>query len=98
MAFDALKLHDGSTATCATMNPALSVVLTAFMASIALMSDAKDGADVCRTTKSKPRAVDATSASLGPCAGASTSLLPSTSAAGCASQVGYQNERISRRA
>ena len=30
--------------------------------------------------------------------GASISWLPGTSAAGCASQVGYQNERISRRA
>src|ERR1700688_1176489 len=33
-----------------------------------------------------------------PAGGASTSLLPGTSAAGWASQVGYQYERISRRA
>ena len=96
--FDALRLPAGSTATLAPMKPALRSGLTDFMASTALMSEAKDGADVCRTAKSKSRAMGATSASLRPCGGASTSLLPSTSAAGWASQVGYQNERISRRA
>ncbi len=33
-----------------------------------------------------------------PAGGASTSRLPGTSAAGCASHVGYQNDRTSRRA
>jgi hypothetical protein len=38
------------------------------------------------------------SSSVSPRAGASIRRLPVTIAAGCASQVGYQNDRISRRA
>ncbi len=98
IASDALKLPAGSTATFAPMSPAFKPGLTAFIASIALTSEAKEGAEVCATTRSKSRAVGASSASFRPCGGASTSLLPGTRAAGWASQVGYQNDRISRRA
>src|SRR5262249_8807061 len=62
------------------------------------MSDEKDGAEVCSTTRSKSRTTSATCWNFIRCDGASISLLSSTRAAGCASQVGYQNERTSRRA
>ena len=59
-------------------------------------SEAKDGTEVCTMTRSKSLACATTSARLVLCGGASISLEFSTSAAGWASQVGYQNEAISR--
>ena len=41
-------------------------------------------------------AIRRVSSTVKPSAGASSTRLPGTSAAGCASQVGYQNERIPR--
>ena len=55
-----------------------------------------EGALVCMITSWYWRARGSTSCTVMPSAGASISLLSGTSAAGCASQVGYQNERISR--
>ena len=51
---------------------------------------------VWKTASSYSLAKGRTSWTERPRAGASTSRLPGTSAAGCASHVGYQNERISR--
>ena len=76
IAVDAPRLPAGSTATFAPIRPALRSGLTAFIASIVLMSDANDGADVCRTARSNSRARARTSASVMPCGGASISLLP----------------------
>ena len=58
----------------------------------------KEGVLVCITTWSYSRASGATCSTVRPSGGASTRRLPGTSAAGWASHVGYQNERISRRA
>ena len=58
----------------------------------------KEGVLVCITTWSYSRASGATRSTVRPSGGASIRRLPGTSAAGWASQVGYQNERISRRA
>ena len=63
---------------------------------IAFTSEVKEGVDVCTTARSKFLASATTSASEVLCGGASMSLLFGTSAAGCASQVGYQNDAISR--
>jgi hypothetical protein len=63
---------------------------------IAFTSEANEGVEVCTTAKSKFLASAATSASEMLCGGASISLLFGTSAAGCASHVGYQNDAISR--
>ena len=78
------------------MKPALRFGLAAFIASMTLTSDLKDGTEVCATTRSKSFAWATTSASVVSCGGASISLEFSTSAAGCASQVGYQKLLISR--
>src|ERR1700691_4515510 len=95
---DALRLPAGSTATLAPTSPALSDGLADFSALMVAMSEAKDGADVCSTARSKSCAREVICASLMRCGGASISVLPSTRAAGWASHVGYQNDRISRRA
>ncbi len=55
-----------------------------------------EGALVCMITSSYWRASGTTSATVRPSAGASSKRLSGTSAAGWASQVGNQNERISR--
>jgi hypothetical protein len=65
-------------------------------ASATLTSEAKDGVEVCSTASSYSAASGSTWSSRSRAGGASTSRLSGTSAAGCASQVGYQNERISR--
>ncbi len=92
----AFRVPSGSTAALAPINPAFSVGLAALRASIAFTSEAKEGVDVCTTARSKFLASATTSASEVRCGGASISLLFWTSAAGCASQVGYQNDAISR--
>ncbi len=91
-----IMLRSGCTATLAPIRPALICGLAAFKASMVATSDLKDGTEVWATTRSKPLAMAVTSLSFCPCGGASTSLDFSTRAAGWASQVGYQKERISR--
>ena len=91
-----LRLPSASTAALAPISPALSAGFASLSAAIALTSEANDGVEVCSTARSKFFASAATSASEVPCGGASISLLSGTRAAGCASQVGYQNDRISR--
>ena len=66
-------------------------------AGFAKMVDALGGVEVCSTTSSRSFTCGSTSASDSRCDGASISLESSTIAAGCASQVGYQNDLISRR-
>ena len=84
------------TATFAPIMPASRLGLAAFSASIVFTSDLKDGTDVWTTTWSKSFACATTSARPILCGGASISFEFSTSAAGWASQVGNQKERISR--
>jgi hypothetical protein len=92
----AFKVPSASTAALAPINPTFSAGLASLRAVIALTSDAKEGVDVCTTAKSKFRTSATTSASEVLCGGASISLLFGTIAAGCASQVGYQNDATSR--
>ncbi len=88
----------GATATAAPTMPTVSWGFSAFSASATLLSPAKDGVLVWITQRSYCRARGRTSSSVRPSGGASTRRDPGTSAAGWASQVGYQKERISRRA
>ena len=69
----------------------------ALSASAVRTSEENEGVDVCITTRSRLVASGATSSNLSRCGGASISFEPSTKAAGCASQVGYQNDLTSRR-
>src|SRR5262249_30490545 len=92
------RLPAASTATLAPIRPALRLGLAALSASMVLTSDLKEGVEVCSTARSKSGACAVISESGVRCGGASISLLFSTSAAGWVSQVGYQNEAISRRA
>ncbi len=94
----AARLCSGSTATLAPTKPILSFGFASFIACATFTSLAKDGVEVCITTSSYSFASGSTSSSWIPAGGASINLLPGTRAAGWASQVGYQNERISRRA
>ena len=91
-----LRQPSASTAALAPISPAFSDGLAALSAAIARTSEAKEGVDVCSTARSKFFASATTSASEIPCGGASINLLFATRAAGCASQVGYQNDLISR--
>ena len=70
----------------------------AFSAAAVCASWATDGVEVWMTISSWPAARRMTSSSVSSSGGASISVLSGTSAAACASQVGYQNERTSRRA
>ena len=85
-----------STATLAPIRPAMSFGLAALSASIVFTSDLNDGTEVWSTTRSKSLAWATISASLMLCGGASISFEFGTRAAGWASQVGYQNDLISR--
>ncbi len=76
--------------------PTSSRGFSSFSSSATRASVGKEGELVCSTTRSYWRASGSTSAIDSPSAGASSRRLPGTSAAGCASHVGYQNERISR--
>ncbi len=80
----------------APIRPAISFGFLAFSASIVFTSDLNDGTEVCSTTRSKSLAWATISGSLMSCGGASISLEFGTRAAGWASQVGYQNDLISR--
>ena len=71
------------------------VALTRIISAV-FRSDLKDGVEVCITTSSRPLSSGAMSSNFRRCGGASISFEPSTRAAGCASQVGYQKERTSR--
>ena len=90
------RLSAGCTATLAPTKPIFSDGLASFSACATFTSEAKDGVEVCSTTMSCSIAAFSTGSIPIPAGGASISLLPSTKAAGWASQVGYQNERISR--
>src|SRR5262249_45676688 len=92
----AFKDASGDTATCAPTNPISSAGFARFKASATFTSDGKDGVEVWSTASSYSPERGSTSESDSPRAGASTSRLPGTSAAGCPSHVGYQNDRISR--
>ena len=76
--------------------PIFSVGFAVFSASATFTSEAKDGVEVCITTRSWSRALASTVSSEIRAGGLSISLLPGTRAAGCASQVGYQKLLISR--
>src|SRR5262249_25554834 len=90
------KLFSASTATLAPIRPALSLGLAAFSASTHFTSLLKEGTEGWTTTRAKSLAWGTASFRPIPAGGASISLEPGTSAAGWASQVGNQNERISR--
>ena len=95
---EAASVASGSTAALAPIMPIFRLGLSALSASAVFTSLEKDGVDVCITTSSRLAASGAMSGNLSRCGGASMSLEPSTSAAGWASQVGYQKDWISRRA
>ena len=78
--------------------PIFKLGLSALRASAVLTSEVKDGVDVCSTTRSRFVASGAMSWNASRWGGASMSLESGRSAAGCASQVGYQKDWISRRA
>ena len=92
------SVASGSTATLAPIMPIFKLGLSALSASAVFTSEAKEGVDVCSTTSSCFAASAAMSWNFSRCGGASMSFEPSTKAAGWASQVGYQNDWISRRA
>jgi hypothetical protein len=92
------RLSSACTATLAPISPTLSDGFSAFSRSATFTSEAKEGVEVCSTARSWSRAIAATSSKPCRCGGASTKREPSTSAAGCASQVGNQKLLISRRA
>src|ERR1700677_4341578 len=92
----AFRVASALTAALAPINPTFRAGLASLRAVIAFTSDAKDGVDVCTTARSKFFACAVTSASVVLWGGASMSLLSATSAAGCASQVGYQKDATSR--
>ena len=96
MASEAASEGPGETATCAPTMPMRSFGLAALKASTTFTSEGKEGVEVWSTRSSTSAASGSTSSSESPRAGASMSRLPGTKAAGWASQVGYQKERISR--
>ena len=93
---EARSAASGLTATAAPTMPMTSAGFSARSASATMTSDWNDGVLVCITQRSYCRASGSTSWSVSPSGGASTRREPGTSAAGWASQVGYQKERISR--
>ena len=91
-----VRLSAGCTATLAPTKPIFSAGLASFSAAATFTSAANEGVEVWITHSSCWRAAATTDASPIPAGGASISRLPGTSAAGWASQVGYQKLRISR--
>ena len=85
-----------SIATLAPTMPIIRRGLRCLSSSAVRTSWRNDGVEVWMTTRSRSSASCLMSSQLRSCAGASISLEPSTIAAGCASQVGYQKERTSR--
>ena len=94
----AASVSAGSTMACAPTKPIVAFGFAAFSASAVFASDASDGVEVCTTMSSNSPARATTSSQVRSAGGASISTLSGISAAACASHVGYQNERISRRA
>src|ERR1700735_435844 len=90
------SVTSGSTATWAPMKPTLTFGFCSLMRRAHSTSLGSDGVLVCMITRSCPTAVFSTSSVERPWGAASTSVLPGTSAAGWASQVGYQNDVTSR--
>ena len=93
-----LRLCSDSTATLAPIMPILTPGLMSLIQAATFASDLNDGVEVCITIRSRSLMSPTMSSNFSWCGGASISLEPSTSAAGWASQVGYQNDLISRRA
>ncbi|MCY1293758.1 hypothetical protein D9M69_438550 [compost metagenome] len=76
--------------------PIITPGLRCFSASANLASVGKEGVLVWMMTSSYSAAMSSVCCTESSSAGASSTRLPGTSAAGCASQVGYQNDLISR--
>src|ERR1700722_15161937 len=96
MAGEAWSDRSGWTATLAPTKPTSRSGFFAFSASATFTSPVNVGELVCRIIRSCWSARVTMSSRVRPAGGASTSVLPGTRAAGWASQVGYQYERISR--
>ena len=90
MAHEALSVSVGRTIACAPTKPILVPGFCCLMASATLQSFFSDGVEVLMMTWSKSFAIARHLAMSMWCGGQSRSRLPGTSAAGCASQVGYQ--------
>ncbi len=90
------RLSSGCTATLAPTMPISSDGLASFSIAATLTSEAKEGVEVCITTMSRSRMSSRIGSMPIRAGGASISRLSGISAAGCASQVGYQNDLISR--
>ncbi len=91
-----IRLLSDCTATLAPIMPIFSLGLATFSASAHFTSLSNEGTEVWITTMSKSFAWSVTCFRVMPAGGASISLEPGIIAAGWASQVGNQNERISR--
>ena len=76
--------------------PIITDGLRFFRSCANIASVGNDGVLVWMMTRSYCCAISSAASTDSPSAGASSTRLSGTSAAGCASQVGYQNERISR--
>ena len=96
IASDAVSELCGSTCTFAPTRPMTIDGLRFFRSSQKSASVGNDGVLVWMMTRSYPAAIFSVSSTPRPSAGASSTRLSGTRAAGCASHVGYQNERISR--
>src|SRR3984957_2518653 len=96
IAGEAWSDRSGWTATSAPTKPTRRSGFFPFSASATFTSPANVGELVCRIIRSCWSARVTMSSRVSPAGGASTSVLPGTRAAGWASQVGYQYERISR--
>ena len=90
------RLSLGCTATLAPTRPIFRRGLASFSSWATSASLANEGVEVWITTRSDFLATSITGSMPRRAGGASISTLPSTSAAGWASQVGNQNDLISR--
>jgi hypothetical protein len=90
IAGDAFKVSVGKTIVCAPTKPIFVSGFCALMASATLQSFFSDGVEVLMMTWSKSFAMARHLARSMSCGGQSSSLEFGVSAAGCASQVGYQ--------
>src|SRR5580692_2238054 len=98
MAVDAFNVSVGNTIVCAPIKPILVSGFCFLMASATLQSFFSDGVEVLMMTWSQSFAMARHWARSTLCGGQSSRREPGVSAAGCASQVGYQYDVTSRRA
>src|SRR5580698_8823434 len=98
MACEAFKVSAGKTIVCAPMKPIFVSGFCCLMASATLQSFLSEGVEVLMMTWSKSLAMARHWGKSTLCGGQSRRREPGVSAAGCASQVGYQKEVTSRRA